>query len=158
MRLLALLTLASAVFGADTYSGPLPAKPDVPYLLHANKLVETERVEAKPLPVKELMVYTITGAASTARTPMAEPIFIIETNKINAGALELYKLEVKGGNRLISMPNSPKKKNSGPRPIRLSVQKVGEKMYRVEAAETLENGQYSLSPSGEDVAFCFEVY
>jgi hypothetical protein len=32
------------------------------------------------------------------------------------------------------------------------------KLYRVEANETLENGEYALSPDGSDQVFCFQVY
>src|SRR5438105_11489753 len=37
-----LVVLGGAVFAADSYNGPRPQKPDVPYLLHADQLVETE--------------------------------------------------------------------------------------------------------------------
>jgi len=30
--------------------------------------------------------------------------------------------------------------------------------YRIEASETLENGQYSISPNDSNHVFCFEVY
>ena len=32
---------------AQKYNGPTPAKADVPYLIHADSLVETETVDAK---------------------------------------------------------------------------------------------------------------
>ena len=147
------------MYGADEYTGPRPPKPDVPYLLHANKLVETETTEAREQPGKDVITFVISGAASPAKTPLAEPIFVLETDKLNPNALELYKLDVKGTNREITMPNpQAKKKRGGPRPLRLSMTKIGEKLFRIEAAEMLENGQYSLSPSDSNKAFCFEVY
>ncbi len=157
MRLLVLLAISMTAFGAEKYNGPRPPKPDVPYLLHANKLVETEIAEAKDQQSKDAMTYSISGANSPAKTPMAEPIFLLESDKLNPNAIELYKLEVKGGNRQVTMPMG-KKARSGPRPLKLTVQKVEGKLYRIEAAEGLEIGQYSLSPSDSNKAFCFEVF
>lgn len=157
MRLVLVAALCAAVFGAEKYNGPRPPKPDIPYLLHANKLVETEAVEARDQQTKDGMTYTINGASSPARTPMAEPIFLIEVEKANPNAFELYKLEVKGGNRHVTMLMG-RKARGGPRPLRLTVQKVEGKLYRIEAGEGLENGQYSLSPSDSNKAFCFEVF
>jgi hypothetical protein len=31
-------------------------------------------------------------------------------------------------------------------------------LFRVEAAQYLENGEYCLSPEGENIAFCFTVF
>ena len=43
-----LVSLAAACcMAAEKYSGPVPPKPDVPYLLHASTLVETEPGEAR---------------------------------------------------------------------------------------------------------------
>ena len=44
------------------------------------------------------------------------------------------------------------------RPLHLSVNKVDGRLYRVEASEPLENGEYSLSPNDSNKVFCFEVY
>ena len=159
MRVLVLLALAASLFAADEkYTGPRPPKPDVPYLLHANKLVETESVEARQQAgKKDSLVFTISGAASPAKTPMAEPIFLIDADKLNVNAFELYKLEVKGGNREITTATGRRAKG-GARPLKLTIQRVAEHLYRIEAGEGLENGQYSLSPSDSNQAFCFEVY
>ena len=35
---------------------------------------------------------------------------------------------------------------------------LGGKLYRIDVNETLENGQYCLSPSGDNRVFCFEVF
>jgi hypothetical protein len=157
MRALLLLALTSAALAAD-YNGPRPQKSDVPYLLHANKLVETEATEAKEQSDKKGSTYVIAGASSPARTPLAEPIFLVNVDRMNVNAIELYRLEVKGGNREVSMPGAGKRRSSGPRPLRLTVQKVADKLYKVEVSEMLENGEYSLSPSDSNKAFCFEVY
>lgn len=159
MRHFLLLTLALACLGADKYTGPRPPKADVPYLLHANKLVETEAAEASSAQGKDSDTYSIAGASSPAKTPLAEPIFLIEGDKINPNSLELYRLDVKGGNREISIPKPGKRRGKGTvKQYKLTFTKVGDRLYRVEAAETLENGQYSLSPSDSNKAFCFEVY
>ena len=41
------LAIGLALMAADKYDGPRPPKPDIPYLLHANHLVETEICEAR---------------------------------------------------------------------------------------------------------------
>ena len=159
MRTLALACAAlfvPALSGAD-YTGPKPPKPDVPYLLHADSLVETEATEAKEDKRKDETIYSISGASSPAKTPMAEPIFLFLSEKHQPEALELYQLEVKGGSRQVVI--SEKKKKSA-RPIRLSLTRVADRLYRIEVNEGmgLENGQYSLTPSGSNEVFCFEVY
>src|SRR5262249_29292732 len=112
--------------------------------------------EASQKSNKNEISYSIPGASSPARTPLAEPIFIIESDKINAENLELYKLDVKNGQREVSM--STKKRGGGPRPLHLTVTRLDKGLYRIEASETLENGQYSLSPTNSNHVFCFEVY
>ena len=149
--LLLMLSIATAL-AADKYSGPRPPKPDLAYLVHADNLIPTEALEAK----EESGVYTVPGAASSARTPVAEPIFLIESDKLLPERLELYRWEVKGGRRELSA--SKGKKKGALRPLHLSVTKVDGKLYRVEASEPLTDGQYSLSPNDSNKVFCFEVY
>jgi hypothetical protein len=149
------------VIGASTawaqkYTGPRPPKPDLLYLVHADNLVPTEISEAKQESKKNEITYTIQGTASTARTPLAEPIFIIETEKLQADNLELYRLEVKNGHREVSMAS--KKSRGGNRALRLMVTRLEKGLYRIEASETLENGEYSISPNDSNRVFCFEVY
>jgi hypothetical protein len=139
---------------AQSYKGPRPPMADVVYLLHASNLVPTEVADTRQDNKKG--TYSVPGAASPARTPLAEPIFIMESDRISAESLELYKMEVKNGQREVSV--SQKRIRGGPRPFRVSVTRLERGLYRLEAAETLENGQYALSPSGSDKVFCFEVY
>jgi hypothetical protein len=141
---------------AEDYKGPRPPKPDMVYLVHADNLLETEVNEAKEETKKNDVSYTISGASSPARTPLAEPIFIMESDKVQADKLELYRLEVKNGHREVTM--SQKRSRGGPRPLHLTVIRLEKGLYRLEAAETLENGEYSLSPSGSNRVFCFAVY
>ena len=156
-RSIPLMLLASAAFiWAQKYTGPRPPKPDTIYLVHADNLVPTEVAEAKQETKKNDMTYTVAGVNSPARTPLAEPIFIIESEKIQPERLELYRMEVKNGHREVTM--TQKRTRGGPRPLRLSVTRLDKGLYRVEAAETLENGQYSLSPNDSNRVFCFEVY
>jgi len=138
------------------YEGPTPPKADVPYLVHADNLIATEVMEAKEDDQKDDMVYVIQGTNSPAQTPLAEPIFLIRTEKLSAERLELYQLETKDGARRIVFPK--KKKKDAPRPKRTIITKMADSLYKIEANETLENGEYSLTPAGSNQVFCFKVY
>jgi hypothetical protein len=155
MRFFLLVTAAVMAFG-QKYTGPRPPKPDVVYLVHADNLVPTEVTEAKQESKKNEIMFTIPGTSSTARTPLAEPIFIMESDKIQAQSLELYKMEVKNGRREVTM--TQKRTRGGPRPVRVSISKLDGKLYKIEADEAIENGEYALSPNGSNIVFCFEVY
>lgn len=159
MRALCILAVAAAsVFAADKYDGPRPPQADLLYLVHADNLVPTEAVEAKEESgKKDETTYYVSGAASSAKTPVAEPIFLIKSDKIQADRLEMYKMEVKGGRREITMSKG-RRSNKGPKALRLSVTKLEGGLYRVEASEPLDNGQYSISPSDSNKVFCFEVF
>ena len=151
-----LVLLAFPGTAAEKYSGPRPPQPDVPYLLHADNLVSTEAANATEEKRKDGTAYAIAGAGtSTARTPMAEPIFIFESKTISPEKLGLYRLDVKNGRREVFFPTKAKR---GQRPLLLSVKRLSDNLYRIEASQFLENGQYSLSPDGSNQVFCFEVY
>ena len=151
------LFLAVPAAFAQKYAGPRPPKPDLPYLLHADNLVPTEASEAKEQTRKDDITYVISGPASSARTPLASPIFLIQAEKLQPERLQLYKLEVKEGQREITF--SKKKKRDASRPLRLTVDKLtSDNLYRIEADETLEEGEYSLTPEGSNQVFCFQVY
>ena len=156
-KILCLLFLAALGLNADEkYDGPVPPKPDLPYLLHAKTLLETEAAPAREERRKNETAYIVAGESSPARTPMAEPIFIINVSRIEPEHMELYRLEVKNGNREVSL-STKSQKGSSP-PLHLRVTRLAEHLYRVEASESLENGEYALTPSGENRVFCFEVY
>jgi hypothetical protein len=152
LRFAVLLTIPLAVLAAEKYDGPRPPKPDVAYLVHADNLIPTEALEAKD----DGGLYTVPGASSTARTPLAEPIFLIQSDKILPERLELYRWEVKGGRRELATGKG--KRRGSAHPLHLSVNKVDGRLYRIEASEPLENGEYSLSPNDSNQVFCFEVY
>jgi hypothetical protein len=149
-QLFLLLVLTVTPAWTDDYTGPRPPKPDMLYLMHADNLVPTEVVEAK----QDNKTYTVQGANSPARTPLAEPILIIQSDKITPESLELYKFDVKNGRRELTVSG----KRGGPKALYLSVTKLEKGLYRVEAAEPLENGEYAISPSNSNRAFCFEIY
>lgn len=152
------LTLATAIAlfaQQDEYHGPIPPKADIPYLLHASNLIETQASEAKQESKKNATLFWIEGTTSTARTPLAEPIFIIKTEKLNPDKIELYKFDVTKNRRELTIKDRPGKND---RPIFLSVTKVGTNLYRIEASEQLANGEYSLSPSGSNQVFTFQVF
>jgi hypothetical protein len=157
---LAVLALGSCLLSlparAQSYKGPRPPKADVVYLVHASNLVPTEVAEAKEDTKKNSTNYSVSGASSPARTPLAEPIFILESDRISAESLELYRMDVKNGQREVS--TSSKRIRGGPRALRVSVTRLDKGLFRLEASETLENGQYALTPSGSNKVFCFEVY
>lgn len=161
MRLCSVLSLLVLVFlavssNAQEYNGPPPEKADVVYLLHAENLVETEQAEARQEDRNNNTAYVLPGASSPARTPMAEPIFIIRSEKIQPQDLQLYSMDVEKGNREVVFPNKVGKR--GPRARHLTFKRVEDEVYWVEANEWLENGQYCMTPKGANDVFCFEVY
>lgn len=145
---------AAALFG-QKYNGPQPEKPDLPYLIHADHLVATEVGEAKEENRKGDVLEIIEGATSPAATPLASPIFLIRTDKLNADQLEIYKLESKNGRREVLLS---RKKKQLARPITCTVSRVGDDLYKLEVDQELPNGEYSITPRDSQQVFCFRVY
>jgi hypothetical protein len=141
---------------AQKYDGPRPPKKDVIYLVHADNLVPTEIGDAKEEGKKNDPVYTFPGTSSPARTPLAEPIFMIDSDTIRPDSVELYKMDVRSGHREVKVSGGSRR--SGTKALRLSVTKLDRGIYKLEASETLDPGQYALSPTGGSHVFCFEVY
>ena len=141
--------------GAD-YTGPRPPKPDVPYLLHADRLVETEKNEAKEVKSKNDTAYVVSGAASPARTPLPEPAFVLLTKDFVAEKIELYRMQVRNGNREVVL--GPKRRRAEDRPIHMLVTRLAEHLFKLEVDEPLEDGEYCLTPEGANAVFCFEIY
>jgi len=152
-RIVLLLFAALLAASAQKYEGPMPPRKDLPYLKHADNLVPTEAVTAKQEDKKDETIYTIDGANSTARTPLAEPVFLFDSDKIAPEKLQLFRLDSKGGHREIRMS---KKKN--PEPIRMEVKRLSGNLFKIEVDESLDPGEYSLSPSDSNQAFCFQVF
>ncbi|HEY2014956.1 MAG TPA: hypothetical protein VGH38_15720 [Bryobacteraceae bacterium] len=152
--ILPLLVASALAASAQKYNGPVPPKPDLPFLKHADSLVPTEAVEAKEEKKKDDVTYVIPGANSSAKTPLAAPIFLFQADRIAADHLALYKMEVKNGRReLVSSPKKPM------RAIRIIVSHLSGKLYKIEVDDSLEAGEYVLSPEGPNLtAFCFQVF
>jgi hypothetical protein len=140
---------------AEKYTGPRPAKADLPYLMHADNLIPTESLEAKQEDRKGEVAYAIPGANSTVRTPLSSPAFLILTGQIQADKLQLFKLQSKNGQREVLISRG---KKAVAHPIRVNVTRLDDNLYKVEVDEILENGEYSLSPADSNLVFCFQVY
>lgn len=155
LRRLILLSLAVAVCAtAQKYDGPKPPKPDLPYLKHADNLIPTESVMAKEEKKKDDTTYIVDGAASSAKTPLAAPTFLMQAGSLTPSRLQLFKLEVKGGHRQLYFPAK-----KPPQAIRIVVTRLSsEGIWKIEVDESLEPGEYSLSPEGTNQAFCFQVF
>lgn len=155
-RLLILTALCVTLTFAQKYNGPRPPRRDLPYLLHASRLVATEQGEAQEQRHKDESTYVVEGASSLAKTPLAEPIFLLEADQINPERMEMYKFEVRNAHRELTI--SPRHRRTSSKPIHLSVTRLDGKLYRIEVNEMLENGEYSLSPSDSNRVFCFSIY
>ena len=136
--------------------GPPPPKADVPYLLHAANLIETEVTQATEEVRRKVIAQVVPGAASPVRTPLAEPIFIFLSDHIAPDQLQLFPMKVVHGHREVAFPK--KRNKRGPRPRYLSLKSLGKNLYWIEANEYLDNGEYCLTPKGSSKAFCFEIY
>src|SRR5258706_15688586 len=111
MRFFSLVIFSSALaLGANKYNAPIPPKLDVPYLLHADQLIETEAGEAREETRKDAVVAVLPGTSSPVRTPLAEPIFIIKTKTLSAERISAFKLDVKNGGREGGVNSQGKKK------------------------------------------------
>ncbi len=146
--------LLSSALSDIKYSGPRPPKPTCP-IYCMPKISCRRRSRSKGRIPRNNTTYTVPGATSPARTPLEEPIFLFQTQSISPEKLQLYQLEVKDGNREIEFPEN---RNKAPRPYPLSITRLAQGLYRVEASATLENGQYVLTPAGSNTVFLFEVY
>jgi hypothetical protein len=152
-RILLLVSVAVLPAFAQAYTGPRPAKPDLPYIRHADHLVPTEAVTAKEERKHNESVYTVDGTVSSARTPLVLPVFLLLADKLNPDSLGLYRMETKGGHREVTVAVG--RSNDA---IRLDVKNLGGKLYSIETDDALEPGEYVLSPQGSDQAFCFQVF
>jgi hypothetical protein len=150
------IMLAALAPAAEKYTGPRPPKPDLPYLVHADNLIATEPSTAKEEQRKDALAYVVSGATSAARTPLAEPIFLVQVEKLSPQALGAYRMEVRSGNREVVIPQ--KRVKNPPKPIPLKITKLDDRLYRIEVDQPLENGEYTLSPEGSNDTFSFQIY
>ena len=145
------LTPASAV-GQNGL--PKPPKHDVPFLLHANNLIETESSVATEYNTKKNLSYRVASRSSGVNTPMARPEFVILTNRLNPHHLKLYGFESKVDHREILLR---KKKKRVAQPYFLSVDQLGETIFHIHVDDILKNGEYCLTPDNSNKVFCFTV-
>src|SRR6266487_5843349 len=133
-RLLAYALLCSlALLAQQKYAGPRPEKQDVPYLVHADNLLETESLTAQEQDRKKNeTTYVVSGANSSVKTPLASPILILDVAKLQPEKLQLFRLESKNGHREITFP---KKGRGGHEALRLTVPHLDETLYRLEAVD-----------------------
>lgn len=153
---LLLCGLPFAVLAEMPYHGPKPAKQDMPYLVLGNRLVETEESEASQQEGKNRTTFTVRGTSSSARTPLAEPAFLMLPGKIRPESLSLYPMRVDKGNRSVSFSAKPKKDDPRAIPLLFHQRKDGTTM--IESNQYLDPGEYCLSPQGANTVFCFQVY
>ena len=81
-------------------------------------------------------------------------MFLLQSDKLVASSLQLYKLESRNGRReVVAYPKKPLK------PIRVEVTRLSrDGLFRIDVQESLERGEYSLTPEGSNQVFCFQVY
>ena len=151
LRVLLSIVLAACAATAQKYDGPRPPKPDLPYIRHAETLVPTEAVEAKAEKKKDDTRYTIDGANSPAKTPLAAPIFVFQSGKIAPESLHLFKLESKDGHREFALHKNGE-------PILIVVTKLDGALSKIEPDDGLEPGEYVLLVGGSNQVFCFAVF
>ncbi len=133
-----ILLLLCGLAWAQQYSGPRPPKKDMIYIVHADNLIPTETGEAKPEGKKSDPVYTFPGASSPARTPLAEPIFILDSDAIKPDSVEMYRMDVKSWLREVKVSGGSKRVCN--KALRLTVTKLDRGLYKLEASETLDPG------------------
>ncbi len=137
------------------YPVPLPPQKDLPYLVHGDNLVATEARVAESRERRFDTVFAVPGEAAAARTPLASPIFVFDAGRIDAGKFQLYRLEAGAGHRELAVQ---RRGRGGAKAFRINVYPVSGGVYRIEAAESLPNGEYALTPDGTNDVFCFTVY
>jgi hypothetical protein len=141
-------------------AGPKPDKKDVPYLVHANTLVQTEVAKPSAEDSPEGSRYIVPGETSLARTPLALPIFLLDAAEIRPEKLRLIRLTAKSGHReamFPKRPGPPSLSQTDDAPILLTITNLGGGLYRFESVNEIENGEYALV-AGANQFFCFTVF
>jgi hypothetical protein len=149
------LLLAGSVLG-QKYKGPVPEKPDVPYIIHGDTLLATDVSDAKEETRKDLQVYWVPGTEAAAKTPLAGPMFLIQTEKLAVDRIQMYPFEIKNGRREVAI--NPKKPKDSAKPARLNLTKMGDNLFRIEVVDSLPAGEYGLTPDGSNQVFCFAIF
>jgi len=156
MRCIVLAIVLAASLSAQKYKGPTPEKPDLPYIIHGDTLLATDVVQAKDETRKDFTIYSVDGVAAQAKTPLAGPMFLIQTEKLAVDRIQLFPFEVKNGRREVAI--NPKKPKDSAKPARLNLTKLGDALFRIEVVDSLPTGEYGLTPDGSNQVFCFQVF
>ena len=153
----AALVVVSGLSAAETnrLGLPNPEKPDVPYLIHGDNLVEVEVLQAQQEETKNELRFWVAGTSSKARTPLAGPEFLFEWVEIDPSAFRLYGFEVVKGRRELLYR---KKKKVVARPFFLLIEQIDGKVVRIKVNGSLPPGEYALTPEGSNAAFPFTVF
>jgi hypothetical protein len=142
---------------ACAQTGLVPEKEDLPYIVQADNLIPTETSTAQEQKgKKDEITYFISSAASTAKTPLASPIFLLKAKNVVPEKLQLYKFDVRNGRREITFHTGKHAKN--PEGYHLDVKHLNGDIYRIEVGDSLPNGEYSLTPEGSNDVYCFQVF
>ena len=134
---------------------PNPEKSDVPYLIHAATLVETEQAAASKERKKNELIYAVPGANSGVQTPLASPELLFHSENIDPRDLAFFGFASKNGRRELLYQ---KKKKIKAAPIRISLYPVGEGLVKIRVDDSLSPGEYCLTPNGSNTVFCFTVF
>ena len=97
-----------------------------------------------------------TSAGSWAASDCFTSASFLPTDKLAADKIQAYNLQVKNGNRELVV--GAKKSRNISRPIFVQVTRLADRLYQIEIDQTLENGEYCLSPDGENTTFAFQIY
>ena len=154
LRCFWMLAFVAVAAHAQKYTGPLPAKPDLPYIKQASELIPMEAAGARADKGKEGTLFVIAGAASPVRTPLSLPIFILKAQKVAPLRLQLNKLETREGHRefVAGGPNPPDV-------LHMEVTRLSaDGLCKIAVSDPLEAGEYVLSSEGSTQVFCFQVF
>ena len=134
----------------------LPPKQDVAYLVQGDHLVATEVQQPTKTSTKEGEILSITGASSPARTSLPEPILLLTAAKISPEQLALKHFQVRNGKRELATAHQKSEENE--EDLRITLRRLDNATYRIEATHMLEPGEYALVAGAGTSAFCFSVY
>ncbi|MDR3700104.1 MAG: hypothetical protein P4L56_10745 [Candidatus Sulfopaludibacter sp.] len=139
---------------AQKYDGPLPSKPDLPYIKQAATLIPMETADVRAEKAGSGTRFLIEGAASSVKTPISLPIFILKVQKVAPEHLQLYKMEAKEGHREYVVGGA-----NPPDVLHLEVTRLtADGLCRIAVSDPLEAGEYVLSGDASQQVYCFQVF
>lgn len=132
-----------------------PPKQDVPFLIHGSDLRELETTAAQEEVVKNQLKFWIPGTASSVKTPLASPEFLIDSKDLDPRDLQLYGFQVANGRRELLYR---RKKKVVAEPFFLQLDGIEARVVRIRISASLPPGEYGLTPDGSDAVFTFAVF